>query len=152
MSITEDSRHTLFQTLIEVLGREQAITLMEHLPPVGWADVATKRDLDHLEFVLRARIDQVDSRFDQVDSRFESVDSRFESVDARFDAVDARFDAVDARFAAIDSRFDAVDARFGQLRDEIIGTVGREMRTQGLAMLGIQATFVSLAVAVARFV
>ena len=27
--------------------------MMEHPPPVGWADVATKRDLDHLETELR---------------------------------------------------------------------------------------------------
>ncbi|MBW3643791.1 MAG: hypothetical protein KY447_12850 [Actinobacteria bacterium] len=29
---------------------------MEHLPPVGWADVAAKRDLDHLGVQLRAEM------------------------------------------------------------------------------------------------
>ena len=29
---------------------------MEYLPPVGWADVATKRDLDVLEHRLRADV------------------------------------------------------------------------------------------------
>ena len=48
MAITEESRHRLYQRLEELLGTEQATTLMEHLPPVGWGDVATKRDLDHL--------------------------------------------------------------------------------------------------------
>jgi hypothetical protein len=48
MAIDERSRHILFQKLEEVLGSEEATTLMEHLPPVGWADVATKRDLDQL--------------------------------------------------------------------------------------------------------
>lgn len=54
MAIDERSRHELYVRLEGVLGPEAASTLMEHLPPVGWADVATKRDLD----VLAERIDQ----------------------------------------------------------------------------------------------
>ena len=53
MAITEHSRHRMYQRLEEVLGHEEAAVLMEHLPPVGWADVATKRDLDHLADKLR---------------------------------------------------------------------------------------------------
>ena len=57
MAITEQNRHHLHQRLEQVLGPEEASILMEHLPPVGWADVATKRDLDHLHAVLDAKID-----------------------------------------------------------------------------------------------
>ena len=46
MAIDERSRHILFVKLEEVLGPEEATILMEHLPPAGWAEVATKRDLD----------------------------------------------------------------------------------------------------------
>jgi hypothetical protein len=53
MAISEDRRHEMYEGLIEALGRERATTLMEHLPPVGWADVATKRDLDQQTLVLR---------------------------------------------------------------------------------------------------
>ena len=48
MAIDERARHELYLRLEEHLGAEAATTLMEHLPPVGWADVATKRDLDQL--------------------------------------------------------------------------------------------------------
>lgn len=57
MAITEESRYQLFQRLEELLGSEKVATLMELLPPVGWADVATKRDLDQLRGALEARID-----------------------------------------------------------------------------------------------
>ena len=57
MAITEESRYQLFQRLEELLGPEKVATLMELLPPVGWADVATKRDLDQLRGALEAKVD-----------------------------------------------------------------------------------------------
>ena len=54
MALDERARHELFLRLEETLGPESAETLMEMLPPVGWADVATKRDLDALRDQLLA--------------------------------------------------------------------------------------------------
>jgi hypothetical protein len=56
MAISEESRHHLSQRLEVVLGADEATTLMEHLAPVGWADVATKRDLDGLGAGLRSEL------------------------------------------------------------------------------------------------
>ena len=64
MAITEKSRHELYRRLEEILGPEEATTLMEHLPPVGWADVATKEDLHQLESRLDTRIDALGTRLD----------------------------------------------------------------------------------------
>lgn len=48
MSITEASRFQLRTAIGLILSEEAADTLMELLPPVGWADVATKTDIQHL--------------------------------------------------------------------------------------------------------
>jgi hypothetical protein len=58
MALDERSRHELYLRLAETLGPEAATTLMEHLPPVGWADVATKRDLDQSAALLRSDLGQ----------------------------------------------------------------------------------------------
>jgi hypothetical protein len=59
LTIREQSRHALHTRLVEVLGEEEAVVLMEHLPPVGWADVATKCDLDHLGAVIKRDLDHL---------------------------------------------------------------------------------------------
>ena len=56
MSITEASRFQLRTAIGQILSKEAADTLMELLPPVGWADVATKTDLQHLRDELKAEI------------------------------------------------------------------------------------------------
>jgi hypothetical protein len=48
MAIDEGSRHRLYQRLDEVLGSEEATTLMSLLPPAGfnWSELSTKADLE----------------------------------------------------------------------------------------------------------
>jgi hypothetical protein len=47
-AITDSTRFALQSRAREVLGEQEGDTLMAHLPPVGWADVATKKDLELL--------------------------------------------------------------------------------------------------------
>lgn len=42
---------------------------MEHLAPVGWADVATKHDLDQLKGQLEGRIDSIGARIEVTEQR-----------------------------------------------------------------------------------
>ena len=58
MAIDEQSRHALYRQLEQVLGGEATNTLMAYLPPVGWADVATKQDLVYLEGRLLSQLAQ----------------------------------------------------------------------------------------------
>ena len=62
MAVDERSRHELYRRLEAVLGPDAATTLIEHLPPVGWADVATKHDLAALEDRMELRFARVDDR------------------------------------------------------------------------------------------
>ena len=62
MSVDERRRLQLADAAKRALGDDAGVTLMEMLPPVGWADVATKQDL----LALEARIDaHFETRFER---------------------------------------------------------------------------------------
>ena len=52
---TDDDRRQLYNSLEATIGQREATILMGHLPPVGWADLATKGDIAE----LRGRIDSL---------------------------------------------------------------------------------------------
>lgn len=147
--IDERARHELYLAVEEVLGTQRADTLMALLPPVGWADVATKEDLHQLEARL---ITAGESRFGQVDRRFAEVDHRFALLEATIDTrftraqahTDAKFAVVDARFEQIDGRFTRIDARFSQLEGQIDRSVREQTRTLMLGLVGAMFTMTSL--------
>ena len=76
MTMTDARRTEMHIGLRETLGPRVANSLMEHLPPSGWDDVARQSEMIF--------------RFEMIDRRFEGVDGRFVGVDKRFDAIDAR--------------------------------------------------------------
>lgn len=57
MVIDERTRHLMYLGLEEKLGTEVTDSLMQHLPPVGWADVATRHDLEGQVLLLRTDLE-----------------------------------------------------------------------------------------------
>lgn len=57
MPVDERSRHQLYRKLDELMGPQEATTLMELLPPSGWGDVARKQDLEALRLATRQDLD-----------------------------------------------------------------------------------------------
>ncbi len=60
--VDERARHELYLAVENLIGAEKAETLMSMLPPVGWADVATKHDLAQLEERIGLRFEAVEHK------------------------------------------------------------------------------------------
>jgi hypothetical protein len=62
MIVDEGARYRLYLKLEEVLGHDEAETLMGHLPPVGFGEIATKADLSELEDRMTLRMESLEHR------------------------------------------------------------------------------------------
>ena len=160
MSVTEYERNQLFAWFEEHMGKERAAAMMNLLPPIGWGDVAMKRDLDVVVERIDARLNesmrgstgrcQVRAGRCQV----RQVDARFErwtpgrAMDARFDAMDAKFEGLEARFQTLDGK---VDHWVGQMasKSDIEALRSDLQRTFITWILTAQATVVAAVVGLA---
>lgn len=113
MALSEEARHALHNKLDVVLGPAEATTLMEHLPPVGWADVATKHDLDAHQIATKRDLDALSER---MDARFATVDVRFATVEQTLADHGRRLDNVESEVKAL--RTDMTSG-FESLRSEL---------------------------------
>lgn len=77
MAIDERTRHELHQRLDEVLGADEAATLMAHLPPTGWGDVVTR---EYLDVTIQAQDARFDARLAQIDGRIGRLEQRIDTL------------------------------------------------------------------------
>ena len=54
MNPVEGKRRLMAEAFVDTYGGEVADIIMEHLPPSGWSDLATRRDIAEASMVLRA--------------------------------------------------------------------------------------------------
>ena len=69
----DNQRLAMYQTLQRVLGVPVADTLMSHLPPNGWNDVA--------------RRSETNQKFADIDRRFNSIETRLDRIEAKLEGL-----------------------------------------------------------------
>ncbi|MBW3668031.1 MAG: hypothetical protein KY443_02345 [Actinobacteria bacterium] len=154
MTITEESRNDLYQGLTEVLGKQRANTLMEHLPPGGWKEVATKQDLRELRSDMRAEFAEFrgEMRTDfeefrgEVRAEFEEFRGEVRAELAVFRG-EVRTDFQEFRGEMCKDFQDfrgEVSAEFAEFRGEMLTELHKLLRVHTLAVVVIVATLMTL--------
>jgi hypothetical protein len=114
MPVTEHERHQLFRWFEEHMGSERAATLMTLLPPVGWGDVATRRDLGDQVTGLRRDLDLLRQEIRAVEERLDA------SIDLK------------------------LDAKLGLFRSELLRTLGTWLFASQAAVIAAVSMIVAL--------
>ena len=143
MSVTERTRNELFQEVRAMFSEQSADTLMELLPPVGWGDLATRRDLEQSQALLRADLEQTQTllRAD-LEQTQALLRADLEQSQALLRAdLEQSIMLLRTDFGDLEQRLEArIEQSADQLRIEVhsaIGDLQRSMYTALLGMLGI---------------
>lgn len=112
METYERRRHDLYTKLAEVLGPDDAETLMEYLPPWSWPEIATKDDLQALARELRTEMSSL-----RHELRGEMAELRGEMSGLRHE--------VHGELAKLRGEIGEVRGEIGEVRGEIGASEGR---------------------------
>lgn len=85
MSVSQAQRFEMQLGLLTILGDEVGNTLMEHLPPSGWSDVARTHDIERLEI----RFDGLGTRMARMEEDLRGVRNSMRALAASVVAVSA---------------------------------------------------------------
>jgi predicted nuclease with TOPRIM domain len=102
MSVDERRRLELADAAKRALGDDAGITLMEMLPSVGWADVATKQDL----VVLRGDLELVRDDVGRVRGEVNELRGEVRELRGEFGEMQSDFDKLRGEFKELRSDLD----------------------------------------------
>ncbi|MGH8885465.1 MAG: hypothetical protein ACRDYX_09890 [Egibacteraceae bacterium] len=154
MVVDERARHELFDRLEDVLGAEHAVTVMEHLPPVGWADVATKHDLS-AEIGLVRR--DLSAEIGLVRRDLAALEER---LDLRIDGLSQEFRSeIGSVRQELRSEIGSVRLEMGEMKQETIAVLRAELsnaltaqtKTLMFTVLAALTSMTALVLAAGRF-
>ncbi len=140
MSDDERARRELMVRLEEVLGPDQAATLMENLPPRPWSELVTNDDLDPLKAdlgVLKADVKVLQADVKVLQSDVGELKADLGSLRTEMHAGFAHLgEVLDLRFAAQDARFEAFvrERMDSQTKLFVFSVIGALLTTAGIAL------------------
>ena len=121
MAMTNTQRATLYATLAETIGQQEAETLMEQLPPSGWDQVATKDDLRVLGANFAAALAETNAAIVATNA---AMTAGFAETNAAIVATNA---AMTAGFAETNAAMKAGLAEAAKERAEIVKSQARQL-------------------------
>lgn len=134
MLVDEARRLALLSRLSEVLGEEEARTLIECLPPVRWEHLATKDDVKASEDRIRT---EMSGKFALVDAEFARVHTRIDGLEHK---MDAGFESLRGEVAEIRGEVAEVRGELAEVRGELALQMAKLTRTMVFIMSGFMLT------------
>ncbi len=150
---SERRRHQLYEEAKQVLSVESADELMSYLPPVGWADVATKTDLgmiryemDALRSEMRGDMARIEGKIDRVEDRLAGVEDRLAGVEGRISGVEGKFEGLEGKIEGLEGKIEGLEGKIEGLAGVIGADIARatdKMRVWTVSVLLSVAVIVS---------